>query len=51
MWIEREHLEDECDVALARWLHAHLLAVNIDLPARRQLKTGHHAQCRRLAAA
>jgi hypothetical protein len=49
--VEREHLEDEGDVALARGLAADLLAVDPDLARGRQFEPGDHPQRRRLAAA
>ena len=49
--IEREHLEDEGDVALAGGLRADFLAVDVDLARGRQFQPGHHPQRRGLAAA
>ena len=51
MRIKRKHLENECDVALAGGLLAHVLAVDQNLAGRRQFKTGNHPERRRLAAA
>ena len=51
MRIEREHLEDEGDVALAGGFLADLFAVDQDLAAGGQFQPRDHAQRRGLAAA
>ncbi|MCY1244475.1 hypothetical protein D9M72_575500 [compost metagenome] len=51
MRIERKHLEDEGDVALAGRLHPDLFTVDEDLAVRRQFQACHHAQRCRFAAA
>src|SRR6056297_1084728 len=51
MRVEREHLEDEGDIALARRFLANLLAVDIDPPRSGQFQPRHHPQRRGLATA
>ena len=51
MWIEREHLEHESDISLARRFLSNFFTIDIDFAAGWKFKPGHHAQRRRLATA